>query len=354
MKQKRKTTSQTKQIVYLIGSGATQAEADYRGGEKVDLLMKGLSQRILQRANTDRTLKLQEPDIEKLISLLTATGIADYIKEAAVLREAYYEEILENLSKAGILQKPDLAIGLFEMHNNVLFKQFERLSGVISLNHDNLFQVASRKVHGCINLGFNFEQTYFKWGRPEKVPRVIQLHGSFNWLNALPIKVVELASQNRYDQDMLWIPPSILKELKDYPYNKLTGLAYELLLKRCDILRIIGCSLSQNDWNIISLLFNAQYKQFFHNKLCFKIQLIMPPEAGEEVAKEMSYFKNLFPIQYLTDGNFADYKKDKSDRSSEMSNPFKYWIKAKVNYHINKKELDLKTIGKTLKKIIGA
>ncbi len=353
MKQKRKTTSQPKQIVYLIGAGATQAEADHRGGEKVDLLMKGLSQRILQRANTDRTLKLEEPDIEKLISLLTATGIADYIEEAEALRKAYYEVILENLSKAGILQKPELAIGLFEMHNNALFKQFEILSGVISLNHDNLFQVAARNVHGCVNLGFIFEQSCFKRGSIEKVPRVIQLHGSFNWLNALPIRVVELTSRNKYDPDMLWIPPSILKELKDYPYNKLTGLAYELLLRRCDILRIIGCSLSQNDWNIISLLFNAQYKQFFHNRQCFQIQLIMPPESGEEVVKGISYFKNLFPIQYLSDGKFADYKKKKTERSPEMSNTFKYWIKAKIKYHINRGEFNLKTSGKTLKKIIG-
>ena len=354
MRQKKKTTNQPKQIVYLLGAGATQAEADHRGGEKVDLLMKGLSQRILQRANTDRTLKLEEPDIEKLISLLTATGIADYIKEAEGLRKAYYEVLLENLSKAGILQKPELAIGLFEMHNNALFKQFEILSGVISLNHDNLFQVSARNVHGCVSLGFNFEQSYFKRGSIEKVPRVIQLHGHLIGSVPLPIKVVELASHNRYDPDMLWIPPSILKEFKDYPYNKLTGLAYELLLKRCDILRIIGCSLSQNDWNIISLLFNAQYKQFFHNKACFKIQLIMPPESGEEVVKEMSYFKNLIPIQYLSDGKqLADYKKKKSERSPEMNNPFKYWLKAKVKYHINKQEFDLKTIGKTLKKIIG-
>lgn len=351
---KNRKANSPKQIVYLIGAGATQAEADHRGGGRVDLLMKDLSPKILQRANTDRTLTLkEEPDIEKLISLLTTTGIEEYRNEAEKLREAYYEVILENLSKVGILDKPELAIGLFEMHSNTLFKSIEILSGIISLNHDNLFQVAARKVHDCINLGFSFDESVFRRGSIKKVPRIIQLHGSFNWLNSLPIKVVELDPLNKYDKDMLWIPPSIIKESNDYPYNKLMGLAYELLLRKCDILRIIGCSLSQNDWNIISLLFNAQYKQFFHKKVCFKIQLIMPPEYCKEITEEISYLRNIMPIQHLTDGKFADYKKDKADWVSEMNNPFKYWIKTKTKYHINKKEFAIKNIGKTLEKIIG-
>ena len=158
MQQKKKTTSQPKQIVYLLGAGATQAEVAHQG-VKVNLLMQGISSHILKRANTDRHLNLkEEADIEKLISLLAATGIDKYKQEAENLREAYFAEILDGLINAGILDNPELAMGLFEMHNNALFKKkTETLSGIISLNHDNLFQVASQNIYKCINLGFKFE-----------------------------------------------------------------------------------------------------------------------------------------------------------------------------------------------------
>lgn len=358
MPQKKKITNQPKQIVYLLGAGATQAEVAHQGA-KVNLLMKGISSDILSRANTDRKLNLRdELDIEKLISLLAATGIDEYKREAESLRKAYFEVILEGLTKAGILDNPELAMGLFEMHNNALFKKkIETLSGIISLNHDNLFQVASQNIYKCINLGFKFESdsAHFLPGSNKKAPRIIQLHGSFNWLNSLPINVSLLTYHSRYDKDMLWIPPTILKESKDYPYNKLMALAYEILLRKCNILRIIGCSLSQNDWNIISLIFNAQYNQYRNDKTCFKIELLMDEKKCQEIIKEYSYLRNIFPISQLKDGYFDEYKDpDKISKTSELNNPFKYWLITKVQYHQNKGTFDGKSIGKTLKKIIGA
>src|SRR5712692_9522876 len=68
-------------VVYLIGAGATQAEIDHRGGEKINLLMQdnpvgvaGLATRIIARAkrynrlNTAATAA-STTDAEKLISL---------------------------------------------------------------------------------------------------------------------------------------------------------------------------------------------------------------------------------------------------------------------------------------------
>jgi hypothetical protein len=131
------------------------------------------------------------------------------------------------------------------------------------------------------------------------------------------------------------------------------AMAYEVLVKNCDILRVIGCSLSQNDWNIISLLFNAQYKQYCYKKTCFKIELIMGPESCDRIIKEYSYLKNVFAIGYLTDGKFADYKdKNKITKGSELENFFKYWLKSKVLFHKSKNEFDYKGIGKALKEVI--
>ena len=56
------------------------------------------------------------------------------------------------------------------------------------------------------------------------------------------------------------VPLGINKNYLTPPYNFIWGRAYELLV-RCDILRIIGCSLSQNDIGLIDLLFKAHDKK---------------------------------------------------------------------------------------------
>lgn len=359
---KKETSDEPKQIVYILGAGATQAEVSHKG-ELINLMMKdspklgqGISSRIRERTNIDRNLDIKEEvDIEKLISLLSLSGIDKYGSQAEELRKAYFEEIVESLAKTEILNNPELAIGLLEMHNNETFKKFEKLSGIISLNHDNLFQLAFQRVHGCVNLGFEFrsENKDFINCDKENTPLLIQLHGSFNWKNSLPIEILKLSSRSKYSEEILWIPPTTLKETKDYPYNKLTGLAYELLAKKCNILRIVGCSLSQNDWNLISLIFNAQHHQYhFNNKSCFKIELIMDHDTGEKIKKDYSYFKNLTPIGYLKDCvGFSAYK-DKKSRSPEMENPFKYWLKMKARYHLNRKEIDLDSMSENIRELI--
>lgn len=356
VKGKREVNS-PKRVVYLLGAGATQAEVSYKGGAPVNLLMRnsglglGVSSRIIKKARTIKGLNRitkqfkeeDEIDIEKLISLLTNTGIETHTKGAEELRSLYYEDIVKKLVDTEVLAKPALAVGLLEMHNSRIFSdKIETLTAIISLNHDNLFQVASQEVHGCINLGFKFYSDTFKKENGKKTaPLLIQLHGSFNWINAIPIKVIRLQPDSKCD-GVLWIPPTILKESKDYPYNKLMGLAYEVLSKQCDILRIIGCSLSQNDWNIVSLLFNAQYNQSFHNKTNFKIELIMDHDIGDRIKQEYSYLQNIVPIGYLTDGDFDAYDVKKVERpvNSELNNPFKYWLKTKVQYHIRKQEIN--------------
>lgn len=364
----KKTT--TKKVVYLFGAGATQAEIAYQGGHKVNLLMKdsdeygeGVCSRILKKADIHKKLKIQkddEIDIEKLISLLGSSMRIKYQKIAENLRKLYYDDILDVLAKTGLLSNPELAIGLFEMHKNQVFsKNVEILSGVIILNHDNLLSTASQKIYKSVKLGFKFDSDNYKCipeNEKGKNPLIIKLYGSFDWINGIPIKVRELNSKPRYSNNVLWIPPSILKESRDYPYNKLMGLAYELLAKRCDILRVIGCSLNQNDWNVISLLFNSQYNQLFRKKSCYKIELIIDQPNGENIKKECSYLQNITPIAYLTDGYFGDYKENerkKLPKTSGLDNPFMYWLKTKTNHHTKKSEINIKNC-QTLKKIAEA
>jgi hypothetical protein len=81
----------------------------------------------------------------------------------------------------------------------------------------------------------------------------------------------------------------------------------------------------------------------------------MDHNTGEYIKREYSYLKNLFSIGHIKDGKeFAEYKdKIKSTKPSEMDNPFKYWIKTKYRFHMNKNEIDIVDVGATLKKLIS-
>jgi hypothetical protein len=354
-----------KNIVYIIGAGATQAETAHVG-KHINLLMKsnddlgyGVSKRVLDKASIGRKRIRQlldieeEADIEKLITLLTATGTTQNIEYAEVLRKNYYAIIIESITEAGILYNPELAVALLQMHKNGKFSGKEKCLGIISLNHDSLFQEASQTVHSCINLGFNFGTDDFISGTAQ-APYLIQLHGSFSWRRHKIIRVVKIKPGDEYDPNMTWIPPSILKETKDYPFNKLTGLAYELLTD-CDILRVVGCSLSQNDWNLISLIFNAQNAQYNDSKKCFKIELILDINNFDSFKKEMSYLKNVTPIYKLEDGDFSGYETPLAERvkPSELDNPFEFWLKTKVKFHISEGQFDVGTAEAPLRQILG-
>ena len=138
----------------------------------------------------------------------------------------------------------------------------------------------------------------------------------------------------------MWIPPTTLKESKHYPFNKLAALAYELLAERCDVLRVVGASLTQNDWNVLSLIFNAQRHREFVKGNPFKIELIMPHKFGERIASECAYLRHLTPIGFLTDGEFADYKDQDITPESDMANPFGYWLNEKSEFHRTRGDFD--------------
>ena len=136
-------------IVYLWGAGATQAEVDFLGGNPVNLLMRdddirgdGIATRILRSVDDLRRDFLDEEygvDIEKLISLLTSSGIDVFVTLAEKLRKDYFVEIRNSLSSSGVLARTPLMTALFEMHNVAKFKQeVERLAGFITTNHDGL------------------------------------------------------------------------------------------------------------------------------------------------------------------------------------------------------------------------
>lgn len=338
---------QPKKVVYLWGAGATHAEAQ-RLGSRTSLLMRdtdhfgpGITTRILQRIGGSATSAYgngQGVDIEKLISLLILSGVRAHSRLAEEMRANYFAELISSLMAANILSEPVLATRLLKMHSDQAFQaQVETLSGVITTNHDGLLQIAFQEVYGGINLGFAFESVDFD--QKDQAPPIIQLHGSFTWRFGVPVRVAKLRETSQY-VNTIWIPPSILKESKNYPFSKLSGLAYELLAMQCDVLRVIGSSLTQNDWNILSLIFNAQRHRESTKREPFVIELIMPHSAGETIVRECGYLRSVIPIGYLSEGKFADYKApDPIPPESDLANPFAYWLVEKARYHLLRHEL---------------
>lgn len=337
----KRATIRPKRVVYLWGAGATHAEGQ-RLGSTISLLMRdsasqeGISTRILRRTGK-RVLSsfsgevVGNVDIEKLISLLVASGNKSHSDLAERMRESYFAELKASLADAKVLDNPELAIQLFQMHGNWRFRRYtEVLTGVITTNHDGLLQLASQRVFGGVNLGFNFSSADFK--RSDATPPILQLHGSFTWQFGTPTKISRLHRRSQYD-DTVWIPPTILKESKSFPYNKLSALAYELLVRNCDLLRVVGTSLTQNDWDVLTLIFNAQRHLEIGKTEPFNIELIMPQEAGEQIKRDCAYLKNVRPIGYLTEGRFNAYKTETISADSDLANPLAYWLSEKREFH---------------------
>ena len=328
-----------KQIVYLWGAGATQGEITYLGAANVNLGMQdsdlglGLSTRIVQQLPAKwRAAFMTDKgtDIEKLISLLAASGTTDHESLAADIRRLYFEDICATLASAKILETPTLAMGLLNMHEIDSFQEHEILTGIITTNHDGLLQLACQRVYGHVNLGIAFVSADIS-STPEATAPLLQVHGSFTWTFGIPLQVSLIDENSSYSPDAVWIPPAILKESKSYPFNKLSGLSYELLSKQCDVLRIVGSSLTQNDWNILSMIFNAQRHRESNGYAPFRVELIMPQPSGDAITRDCSYLRNLIPIGQLTDGDFAGYLS--ADITSDMRNPLFYWLKEKVQFH---------------------
>jgi len=353
-------------VVYLFGAGATQAEVSYDGPGNVSVLMldtdlgDGISTGVLSRLGAEgNPFKTDKgTDIEKLISLLTASGIDKHLVVAEGMRKHYFEEICTRLVGAITVEKPTLAIALLEMHQN-FEAEVESLSGIITTNHDGLLQAAFKETFGAVDLGFPFVSAEIPLANGQSMPPLLELHGSFTWSFGLPLEITLLSKKSIYSPDASWIPPTVLKESKHYPFNKLTALAYELLTKHCDVLRVIGSSLTQNDWNILSLIFNAQRHNMFLGKEPFPIQLIMPQKDGLAIEKTSTYLKNILPMASLKDGgDFSPYeneewKTENPPIGDDEANPFFYWLKQKINFHQSEKNFGTEPISATMSKVAG-
>jgi hypothetical protein len=324
-----------KNIVYLFGAGATLGEWQYATGEKGDNLSLGsVSETVINEAKgkTEFEDLLSDiptdgiRDIEHYISLLESVRTKKYFNLVEFLRSSFCKNIQNNLLFKGAPINPILTEALLELHS--VIKDDEILTGIISLNYDNLLDRALTEVYKGINYGIKCFCDSGNYTITEKMTPLIKLHGSFNWKRGVhSIIIDETQAQAAEQSEMVWIPPSVEKEFDSYPYNLLWGNAFELL--HCDVLRIIGCNLSQNDWGLISLLFNSQLKQGGE----YRIELIRSQKGGLETKKTHGYLKNVNVLGKLD--NCEDLV-DPDDPDISPTNVYYSWLRAKLGVHSGK------------------
>ena len=185
-------------------------------------------------------------DFEQIITFLDDAPSILHRRFAEEMRRAFEEVLRGRLDRIREETQGD-AIGLYKVLLDIYnIKQCpEVLKGIMTTNYDEYIEEAIEEVfEHPADFGIRVDESSSHKSRSH---RLLKLHGSFGWRDTWPI------SHGQNGDDTLWIPPGIHKAKQAYPFNVLWGLASEMI--SCDVLRIVGFSLTANDWDLISLLF---------------------------------------------------------------------------------------------------
>lgn len=230
-----------------------------------------------------------EVDIEHIITFLEDSCSEVHARLAAELRKVFEGVLRARLGRIDDEENGkqyELLRALIDMHNVEALG--EELRGILTLNYDSFVEkaVAGFADH-AVDLGIALSAP----PAPRHL-RLLKLHGSFEWENAWPI-----LQRERFT---LWIPPGIHKDKQRYPFNLIWGLARELL--DCDVLRVVGCRLGANDWDLISLLFSTAHAHS-GSREPFTIELIDAPQHAVRLSRELPYLRvqSLFELGLVGD-----------------------------------------------------
>jgi hypothetical protein len=284
-------TATKKRVAYLFGAGASHASVKAVGGVH-GILMKDLTLELAELvrnsvyraefAGSESLRQLannvigEESDVEHIITFLAQSPSALHRKFADELRTSF-ETVLKKRIAAVYADVGEahcnLYVALIDMYDVEGFP--EVLNGCLTLNYDAFLETAvSRFRDRHVDYGIALDGP----GGREKAVAVLKLHGSFDWEDVWPIRRAPGAIP-------LWIPPGIQKAKDGYPFNLLWGRARELL--DCDILRIVGCSLSPNDWDLVSLLFSTRHIRDSGNP--YQVEIIDSPRRASRLKEAFPY-----------------------------------------------------------------
>lgn len=158
---------------------------------------------------------------------------------------------------------------MIELHNLTVVR--EQLLGIISLNYDDILDEAYNANQMAVDYCYTSRS-----GERGCVP-LLKLHGSFNWTRK---RIYEKT------KTITIIPLGLNKNYLVPPYSFIWSRAFEILTQ-CDTLRVIGCSLSQNDIGLIDLLFKAHLERTSY----FKIEIIDFQKQGEQIKNNYGFFQ---------------------------------------------------------------
>lgn len=282
--------SKETKIVYLFGAGATHAELTnlYEDliPEELGLLTTNVSERVIEKARRGaRYLKGLEMvsaasgslNIELLISLVENSKIYGWEYKTQRLKRLVKEDI-KSILTASRTRRFYLHRALFELHKQEITattKTKEKLIGLISLNYDDVLDQAYKEYYGQPNYCFSLAADALL---SKKIP-LLKLHGSFNWSRKT------IRGRRRTIEI---IPLGLNKQYMHAPYGFIWNRALEILIE-CDTLRVIGCSLSQNDAHLIDLLFKAHLER---DKV-FEMEIISSTGTGDRIRQNYGFFPSI-------------------------------------------------------------
>ena len=336
-----------KRVVYLLGAGATHGAAKW-AGSTTNLMMAGLLPELIEemravideeadnRLLVERLLNdvvTEDTDFEQLTTFLEDAPSAAHRRLAARFKDIFFKVLQKHLADTAADLGPshsDLYAALVDMHQ--VTGRTEDLLGFLTLNYDSYLEHAI-ETHLGIPVDYGVSLRPMREDEPRPI-RVLKLHGSFSWVDSWPMTLSEMAAPAR------WIPPGIRKAKGDYPFNAIWGLARELL--DCDVVRIVGCKLGENDWDLISLLFTTMHAHA--DGRSYELELIGRPKSAREIKKRFPYLrvKSLLEIDGLSEAivaelrggpptTFASLRDEEKDvvedsANARIGNPFEYWL----------------------------
>ena len=286
-------------VVYLFGAGATHAcvqrigsphgllmsDLNYPLAKEINLLVQDKypdHKNILELVNT---VVGEETDIEHVITFLDNAPSFLHREFAEDLRRVFAAVLRDRLHavQEGTDKNPiGLYTALFDLHT--LVEDSEVVAGILTTNYDSYVEEALDAAgYGSVDLGFRLAAS--GPDSHDEAVKVLKLHGSFDWEDAWPVATGESGQP-------LWIPPGIQKDKQRYPFNLIWGIAREVLA--CDVLRIVGCRLDGNDWDLISLLFTSIHAH--SNNRPYRVEIIDAPRNALALGKAMPY---LDPVSVL-------------------------------------------------------
>lgn len=319
-----------RKVVYLFGAGATHAElTDVVPGltfedkvrRKLGLQMSHVSARVMKKARLSpafleglafleppRDPESTEPvtgvpgamNIELLISLIENSKIRRWEQKSRLLKllvQRDIEAILTQRRRAHFY----LHKALFELHTYAAGPDAEELIGIISLNYDDVLDEAYKEFYGNPNYCLSLDRD----ARSSPEIPLLKLHGSFNWRTG-----VRMRGRKR-GVDI--IPLGSNKNYLHAPYNFIWTRALELLIG-CDTLRVVGCSLSQNDTHLVDLLFKAHLDKTPAGMKAFEIEIVSGERAGKEIRENYGFFPNIKTLKSDPPNPFKTWLTNKSDR----------------------------------------